>query len=394
MAGRKYGPNSWLSHGFKRHVAIYFSVLLSTTGYGISFPLLSISLESMGISGQLIGINAAMPALGWLIGSFFLPGLLARFGLKQVLIACLLTAGISISVFPLTQNLMIWMLLRFLFGGSLGLFYRAVEFWINAVSENATRGRNIGLYSFCFVLGLAVGSSVQPLLGISGILPFAAVSALLALTVLVVAFQSHENAVNIASARSYFRLGIVLLTPIALMAVFAYGFFEDILAYLMAVYALRNNLGESVAAFTITAMAIGNLTFPIPIGHLSDRIDRTFVLIACALVVTALSIIIPQTVSNPPLFLAVLVVWSGLAGSIYTVALSMIGDRFSGAELAVANASFGIVYAFGGLIGPVVNGYAIDQLHSQGLMVSAAATFGIFVILATAVMMKDRKYAG
>lgn len=371
-------------------VPIFTSVLVSTIGYGISFPLLSISLESMAISGQLIGVNVAMPALGWLIGSFFLPGLLSKFGLKQVLIACLLIACVSIFLFSMTSNLLAWMILRFFFGGSLGLFYRAVEFWVNAVSQNKTRGRNIGVYSFCFVLGLAIGSSIQPLLGITGALPFAVISALLALTILIVAKQSYGDAVIISDTRMYFKLGIVLATPIALAAVFAYGFFEDILAYLMAVYALRNNLGENVAAFTLTATAIGNLIFPIPIGYLSDRINRSFVLIVCALLVIGISAVIPQTVSNPALFLVVLVIWSGLAGSIYNVALSIIGDKYSGAGLAAANASFGIVYAIGGFAGPLVNGFAIDQLHSQGLMVSAAAIFGTFVLFASAMMLKGQ----
>lgn len=64
----------------KKFVAIYLSVLVLTTGYGISFPLLAITLDGMGVSGQLIGLNAAMPALGWLLGTPFLPKAQSYFG--------------------------------------------------------------------------------------------------------------------------------------------------------------------------------------------------------------------------------------------------------------------------------------------------------------------------
>jgi hypothetical protein len=40
----------------------------------------------------------------------------------------------------------------------------------------------------------------------------------------------------------------------------------------------------------------------------------------------------------------------------------------------------------------LVNGYTIDQLHSQGLMISAGMTFVIFVLFAVGVTLKDQKY--
>jgi MFS family permease len=378
----KYGLN----------LSAYFGVFLSAVGYGISFPLLSISLESMAVSGQDIGVNAAMPALGWLIGSYFLPNLLFRFGLKQVLIVCLLTSALSILMFFLTQNLTAWMLLRFLFGGSIGLFYRTIEFWINAISKDDARGKNIGFYSVYFVLGLTVGSSVQPFFGVTSFLPFAVISALLGLTVVVFARQFYVDTVNTKPSRAYLSLTILLATPIALTAVFAFGFFESIPAYFLAAYALRNNLSESVAAYTPTAAVVGVLVFAIPIGYLSDRVNRNYVLITCAIFASIISAIIPQTVSSPTLFLVLIAIWCGFANSIYNLGLSIIGEKFSGESLSAANASFGIVYAVSGLVGPLVNGFAIDQVHSQGLMISAGMTFAIFVLFAVGVTLKYQKY--
>lgn len=393
MVGSKYGLNENTHHGFRGQFLTNIGVFLSALGYGISFPLLSISLESMGASGQEIGMNAALPALGWLLGSYFLPILLSRFGLKQVLISCLLVSSISILVFFPMQNLLAWMLLRFLFGGSIGLFYRAVEFLINATSKDSVRGKNIGVYSVFFILGIAIGSSVQPFLGMASFFPFTVVSVLLVLTILIFASQSIDQRADTRFSRVSLNITIISAIPIALMAVFAYGFFEDIPAYLLAVYALRNNLSESVAAFTLTAAASGTLIFAVPIGYISDRMNRNYLIVICAVLVSVISAIIPQTLSAPTLFLILIAIWSGFAGSIYNVALSIIGDRFSGAELPIANASFGIIYATGSLIGPLANGYAIDQFNSQGLMVSAGMTFAIFVFFAVGIILKDQKYA-
>ena len=174
----------------------------------------------------------------------------------------------------------------------------------------------------------------------------------------------------------------MLAAPVTFLAILAYGMFEDVATYLMSVYAMRNSLGEDIAALTLTAVAVGNLVFPVPIGLLSDRMNRTVLLIICAAIAGILSLVIPFTLHSPTLFLLTLVIWGGFAGGVYITALAIVGDRYDGATLAVANASFGIVYALGALVGPLINGAALDTLDSHGLMVSAAAIFGSFIILA------------
>lgn len=373
----------------KNLLALFFCVLVLTIGYGISFPMLSISLDGMGVSGQLIGLNAAMPALGWLLGTPFLPKLQSRYGLKLVLLTCLIIAAIALISFHVWREFWPWMFFRFLFGGSLGLFYRGVEFWINGTSENSVRGRNIGIYSVCFMFGIAVGSGIQPMIGTEGFLPYLIVLGFVIVTGLVVGYQTYERLPEIGKATTVFSAAIVLASPIALLGVLAYGLFEDIPAYLMSVYALRNGLGEDIAAFTLTAVAIGNLIFPIPIGMISDRVSRILVLMVCAFAVMILSAVIPYVLNNSTIFLITLVVWGGFAGGVYCVALSIIGDRFKGKDLAIANASFGTIYAFGGIIGPIINGFAIDTLNSQGMMVSAGTIFGFFIILSMIIYIRN-----
>lgn len=368
-------------NGTKRLFWLYLCVLTLTTGYGISFPLLSISLESMGVSGQLIGLNAAMPALGWLLGTPLLPKLQSRLGLKAVLLGCLTISAIALFGFYIWHDFWPWMFFRFLFGGSLGLFYRGVEFWINGISDNSVRGRNIGVYSVCFMFGIMIGSSLQPILGITGFLPYLTVLGFVIIAGLIVSLQTYERLPEIENIFSMFRAAITLATPIALLGVFAYAMFEDIPAYLMSVYALRNGLKPDIAAYTLTAFAFGSLLFSIPIGMISDRVNRVVVIMFCAISAILLSAAVPFLLDNTNLFLITLVAWGGVANGVYCVALSIIGDHFDKKDLALANAGFGTIYAFGGLIGPLINGFAIETLNSHGMMVSSGVIFGVFVII-------------
>lgn len=362
-----------------RLATLNIAVWLAATGYGITFPLLAIRLEEMGVAGWQLGLNAAMPAVGWILGSAVMPRLQARFSIHAIASAFLLLGLVGLAGLSALHEYWAATAMRFLFGGAVGLFFRAVEYWINSVSLDEKRGRNLGIYNVVFMLGIVVGSALQPALGTDGWLVFASVAALLAMALAIVVFVRIGRPQSFAAAR--FSSAPLMAAPVAFLAVLAYGLYESVPVYLTEVYALRNGLGNDVAAFTLTAAAIGNILLPIPVAVLSDRTGRLIPLVLCALTAALCSLAIPFVVKDTTMFLALIVIAAGAAGTIYSLALAMIGDRYEGANLAVANAAFGIVYALGSIAGPMINGLAIDTLDSHGVMVAAALIFAALMIL-------------
>ena len=70
--------------------------------------------------------------------------------------------------------------------------------------------------------------------------------------------------------------------------------------------------------------------------------------------------LIPFAAGRGWAFYATLFVWSGLIGTLYTVGLAHLGARFTGADLASANAAFVILYNAGLALGPPVVGGGMD----------------------------------
>lgn len=360
---------------------------MATIGYGISFPLLSISLEKMGVTSSLIGLNAAMPALGWLIVSFYLPKLHSLFSVRNMMLGFLAIAFCGLIGFTLIQDFLPWLLFRFMFGGGLGMFFRVVEYWLNTATDKHNRGRIMGTYSVCFLLGIIIGSILQPLFGTQGFTPYGIIALSLALSAALLSLvkisklpdgiQNETTNINLKFLKQLFQV-----TPIAMAGIIAYGLFEDVPAYLLSVYALKAGFPEDIAAYTLTAVALGNVFFAIPLGMLSDKIGRLPVLCASAVVGCIGAVLIPFTLSNTIAFLGTLVIWGGCIGSIYVMSLSVIGDRFKGHNLISANATFGIFYASAALIGPILNGAAMQLWEPNGLMISCGLIFGVFLIFA------------
>lgn len=364
--------------------AVLTSTFAAAVAYGVTFPHLATHLEAWGIPGELLGLNAAMPALGWFLGSFALPLLQARFALATILIASLAVAIAAWFGFFALADYWSWTALRFVFGGSVGLFFRTIEFELNAATSDDRRGRIFGLYNLAFGLGIAVGAALEPVLGADGATPAIAVATGFAVAAIGASRWRHDVGTVAERPTLGGWIEVAALAPLPLLAGLAYGFVEDIPAYLMSIYALRNGLGNDVAAYTLTAAALGSITLPLALGILADRAGRRRVLLAASVGAAVTAAVIPVSLASTWGFLAAIAIWTGFGATLYTTGLAMIGDAWPRNGLATANAAFGATYATGGLIGPLVNGAAIDRLSSHGLMVSAAVVPALLALALTA----------
>lgn len=384
--------------GRKSLFLILVSVVVATVGYGVSFPLLAISLDKMGISSGLIGLNAAMPALGWVLVSIFLPKLHDLASTRSLMLIFLIISLCGLLGFVLVAGFWPWLVFRFLFGGGLGMFFRVVEYWLNTVATESNRGRTFGIYSVCFLGGIIVGSVIQPAMGTETLVPYGFIAASLTLTIILlfmvkIRAPSESTQGNTTNISATYLKQLFRAAPIALAGVIAYGLFEDVPAYLLSIYALKTGFSESIAAYTLAAFALGNVLFAIPLGILSDKVGRIPVLYGCAIVGGLGALLIPLSLSSATVFLSILFIWGGCIGSIYSISLSVVGDRYQDENLISANASFGIFYAFAALIGPLGNGLSMQILGPNGLMLSCGLIFAFFLLFAVVVQRKEVRYA-
>jgi len=105
----------------------------------------------------------------------------------------------------------------------------------------------------------------------------------------------------------------------------------------------------------------------IPVGYLSDRMNRRRLLLRIAAFGLVGSLILPAFGTAHFLaFAALLTLWGGVVGSLYTVGLAHLGSRYHGPELASANAAFIMLYSLGMLAGPPVIGIGMDISPPNG----------------------------
>lgn len=358
------------------------SVTIVGTGLSLTLPLLALRLDAQGFSAWAIGFNSAAAGLAVLLGAGAVPFLVRRLGIKRLLLLAILVSCVSLMTFAFTQNYWAWLVNRAIFGGALTALFVTSEYWINAIAPPRQRGFVLGFYASSLAAGFAAGPMILGFTGTAGTLPFLAGMMLFALAAAPIVVWSGK-APDFETIPKTRYLVILASVPLAAFAGLLHGAIETASLGLLPIYALRAGQSPETGALLVSLFALGNVVFQLPIGFVSDHMGRGRLLVLLASLSLCGAIALAIAGPGPFLFFCcLLLIWGGAVGSLYAVGLAHLGSRYSGAELARANAAFIMLYALGMIGGPPIVGYGMDLISPDGLFVSIAALLAIYLILA------------
>ena len=363
-------------------VAILTTCTASGIGMGLTLPLLGLILERRGYPGTVNGLNLATGGLAAILVTPFVPRWIRKFGTAQYLAAMLAIVAATFVAIYAAPNLWFWFPIRFVLSAALNSLFVVSEFWINQLADERNRGRMVALYAVCLSGGFAVGPAMLGLIGTRGITPFL-VGAAMMLLALVPVILARRAAPRIETHIHQPVLGLLRVAPAALLAAFVFGAIDAGMAGLLPVYGVRSGYSETQAAIFVTAISVGGLLFQYPVGYLADHMDRNRLLTLCALSGVIGAALLPFVIHQPIATYVVLALWGGIVTGIYTIGLTLIGERFKGGELLSANAAYVILYSLGLLVGPAMEGVALDAWNPHGLVVALGGICALYVLFLT-----------
>jgi len=137
--------------------------------------------------------------------------------------------------------------------------------------------------------------------------------------------------------------------------------------------------------------AVAAIFFQYPIGWLADKFNRHWLLILCVLILMLCILLFPLLITSgreawwQPQTLAlwtVVSIWGGAMGGIFTVGITLLGQRFRGVELVSANAVFSVLFGIGGLLGPFLAGTAMTAIGPAGFPLSLLGAVVLYALFA------------
>ncbi|MDD1966304.1 MFS transporter [Pseudomonas sp. NPDC090203] len=362
------------------YFAVLSSVLSVGLALGVSMPLVSLRLEAWGYGSFAIGVMAAMPAIGVLLGAGLASRLAAMLGTANLMRLCLWGGSISVGLLALLPHYWIWLGLRLMLGVILTMVFILGESWINQLVTENLRGKLVALYGSCYALSQLGGPVLLGVIGTGHDYGFWIGTALLAVSPFVLlgrtgAPSAEESHVSLRDLGGFCRELPAIAWAIALFA----GF-EAMILTLLPVYCLEQGFTPEIALAMVSTVVVGDALLQLPIGALADRISRRGLFSGCALALMLSSLAIPlfiDTIAIWPLW----VLFGASAGGLFTLSLILIGERYRDDALVRANAHVAQLWGVGCLLGPLAAGAGSQWISGQALpLLMAAGAMGLVVL--------------
>src|SRR5690554_1726973 len=324
---------------------VTLAVVVVGLAMGVTLPLVSLRLDHWGYDAFAIGVMAAMPAIGILLGARLAGRLAGRLGSERCMRMMLVMAAFSIGLLTVLPNYWVWLILRLLLGGSLTIIFILGESWINQLVVDRLRGRLVAVYGSAFAVSQLCGPLILGVLGTVSDAGFWLSITLLLLGVAVLWQVDGAPQINARSASGGGVMGFVRRMPAVAWAVMLFACFEAMTLTLLPVYLIREGFAQTLALLMVSSVAI-------------------------------------------PLVLHSVFIWPALvlfgasAGGLYTLSLILVGQRFRDDALVRANAHIALLWGFGCLLGPFSTGAASRWLSSHALPWLMAGMAVVFLVLA------------
>ena len=327
----------------------------------VSFPLVTLTLESKGVTTGLIGLILSTTSLAVLLVCVVLPRVSQSLDILSILLVGAVLTACGMLAFPFASGPIGWIAARLMVGFGGAVIWILTETWINTLARQNDRGKIVGLYATFFAAGGAIGPLLLQKTGLVGMLPWMVIAGLILAGILPV-FLTGRAALPLLPSHATSLVLMVKRIPTILMIALISGFCEVSLFSMLPIYGVRIGLSPEEAALLLTSFIVGNIALQLPLGLFLDRFNQRWILVLCALSVAGIGLIVPVIDQKWVLHLC-LFFWGGTVFGFYTIGLVVLGKQVPAHCLAVANAAFIMLYETGAMLGPIVTGSMMERFN-------------------------------
>ncbi|GAA0783037.1 MFS transporter [Roseibium denhamense] len=361
--------------------ALLLGIVLIMLGNGMQFTLIGIRGDIEGFSAAELAIVTSGYFVGFLSGARLSPLLIRRVGHVRVFAALGSFMSAALIAFPLLTEAWAWTILRIFVGFCMSGIYVTAESWLNDAATNETRGKVLSAYMIAQTLGI-IGAQGLLTLGDAGTaVLFIGASILVSISFSPILLSvSHVPAAEVS--RPMPLRDLFVGSPLGTVGIFILGSVYATQSGMGAVYGTEIGLTADQIALFVAMLFAGALLLQYPIGWLSDRMDRRWLIFAAA-ALGALSCMIGWVFSGGFwTLLASAFFAGGVTTPLYALFLAYTNDSLSLEDMPAASGGLVLTFGIGAIIGPLSTGWAMQQFGPVAFWATLGISFGLIAIYA------------
>jgi MFS family permease len=332
--------------------SLIVSMALVAIGNGLMFAFIPVRLGIEGFGPTWAGTILTGLSAGGIAACLLTGRLVRRVGHARAHIVLsglivLSNAGLGFGVQPF-----VWVGARVLYGFAICALFIVAQSWLNDAVDNRIRGRVMAIFYVGYVVGLGIGYALLRFVDIGTAEASLVGIIFTALSMLPVGMTRLKAPPVPETASIALRLAW-RISPVGFSGMLAAGGLSMLITGFAPIHATAIGYTQDDVATLLVAMPLGTLLMQIPLGWISDRTDRRYVLIAASLVVAGAGIAaLNANGARLAVMIAIYIVWSGTSDSVYSLASAHANDRAGKDDLIVLSSSMLFAWSVAGFVVP------------------------------------------
>jgi len=367
----------------KKLLAPILSLFLGTIGNSFFGTLLSLDLRELGFSNLAVGGIVSIYYLGMMLGSWFLEKKILKFGFSSSYLVLVLLNILFIALFPLSEDLSYWYLIRFFLGVVLGGIFVIVESWILLLAPVEKKGEAMSWY----MIGLYSGASLgQMILGdTTKLYPLNVLIPILACTIGMGVLFFQNKAQDFKGSEESPELStrtVIEVAPLGFFGNLLSGSTLSVFYGLVPLYGKTLELSTQQIGLLMGITIAGGFIGQWPMGKISDLFPKDRVLMLNAS--TLFTISIPMLFgTHLPFYLMCIVmfIFGTLAFTLYPLAINSLCEKIPSNQTISAVTKGVVAYGIGCVIGPIVAPFFMELQFKEGLFFYFLLNTALFIVL-------------
>ncbi len=345
--------------------ALLFGILLLMVGNGVQGTLLGIRGNIEGFSTFEMSIVMSAYFLGFLGGSKMAPELIRRVGHIRVFAALGSLVSAILVLYPLFLHPAAWVVGRVVMGFCLSGLYVTAEAWLNNSVTNERRGQALSLYIIVQTAGIVAAQGLLLVGDPSGFVLFVIPSVLVSIsfTPILLAIQPTP-AFETTKPMSLGRLW--KSSQLGCVGVFLLGGVFSALFGMASVYGSEAGLSVPAISGFIATIYLGGMLMQYPIGWISDRVDRRFLILVLAAICAVAAAAAMFTGENFHALLVAAFFIGGTTNPLYALLVAYVNDHLAREDMTAASGGLLFINGVGAIAGPLLTGWIMETVGPEG----------------------------
>lgn len=352
--------------------ALLLSVAVLLTGHGLQQTITPLFADSLGWSTEMIGYVGSAYFFGFVVGCITIPRIVTWVGHIRVFAVLVSAATAALLSLSLTENLVFWVVARFVTGCAMSGGYMVIESWLNERTSPGNRGLILSIYAALSLAAMCVG---QLLLGFGTSYQTLVVIGAVLLTLAIIPIGLTRSQAPAPIPTVGFQFARVWRTShIGVSGALVGGFVTSGFWAIGPIVAKAQSLNVEQIGIFMAVTLLGGATLQLPVGRLSDHIDRRLVIAGLAVATCIVSFsAIAFAGTAPQLLYVFMFLFGGTIFPLYSISLAHANDNTDlpligvGSVILMANGA-------GSVAGPIIIA-AVMAYSGEGLFwVTGVAT--------------------